>query len=206
MTSTDFSFPQPTDDELAAQQPRVLGPHPSLIDSSPDTGFDSHDGAPRPSSATTSAGGAGMFAAGGAGMSSASSTATPSAGDTAGALGRQAAEAKSPALGKAAMALSIVALVLSVAASAILGATVGPAEAASGYYFTDTPDWYQTLAAVLVGLQVLCTCLGITGLILGITAAVTARGRTVSIVAIAVAAVAPFVSFGTFIALIFAFA
>ena len=113
------------------------------------------------------------------------------------------ASAMSPTLGKVAVALSIVAMVLSLAASVILGATVGPSEAASGYYFTDTPDWYQTLATVLVGVQGLCTCVGITGIILGITAAVTGRGRTPGIIAIAVAAIAPFVSFGTFVALSF---
>ncbi|SDR76210.1 hypothetical protein SAMN04489752_0181 [Brevibacterium siliguriense] len=167
MTSTDFSFPQPTDDELAAQQPRVPAApaHPVYATPLSDDLAQAHD--------------------------------------TADARTDSAASAKSPTLGKAAVALSIVAMVLSLAASVILGATVGPSEAASGYFFTDTPDWYQTLAIVLVGVQGLCTCLGITGIILGITAAVTGRGRTPGNIAISVAAIAPFVSFGTFIALSF---
>ena len=168
MTSTDFSYPQPTDDELAAQQPRVPTPpaQPIYASPHPDDLADAHDAA-----ATARTDGA--------------------------------ASAKSPTLGKVAVALAIVAMVLSLAASVILGATVGPSEATSGYYFTDTPDWYQTLATVLVGVQGLCTCAGITGIILGITAAVTERGRTPGVVAIAVAAIAPFVSFGTFVVLSF---
>ncbi|WP_420095493.1 hypothetical protein [Brevibacterium sediminis] len=167
MTSTDFSYPQPTDDELAAQQPRVPTPpaQPIYASPHPDDLADAHD--------------------------------------SAAARVDGAASAKSPTLGKVAVALSIVAMVLSLAASVILGATVGPSEAASGYYFTDTPDWYQTLATVLVGVQGLCTCAGVTAIILGITAAVTGRGRTPGVIAIAVAAIAPFVSFGTFIALSF---
>ncbi|MCU4298508.1 hypothetical protein D3I60_15750 [Brevibacterium permense] len=167
MTSTDFSYPQPTDDELAAQQPRV-----------PNRSAQPVYASPRPDDMAQ-------------------------AQDAAGARMDGAASAKSPTLGKAAVALSIIAMVLSLAASVILGATVGPSEAASGYYFADTPDWYQTLAIVLFGVQGLCTCLGITGIILGITAAVAGRGRTPGTIAIAVAAIAPFVSFGTFIALSF---
>lgn len=167
MTSTDFSYPQPTDDELAAQQPRVPAPpvHPVYASPRPDDLADAHNGV------NTRMDGA--------------------------------ASVKSPTLGKVAVALSIVAMALSLAASVILGVTVGPSEAASGYYFTDTPDWYQTLATVLVGVQGLCTCLGLTGMILGITAAVTGRGRTPGIIAIAISAIAPFVSFGTFVALAF---
>ena len=41
---------------------------------------------------------------------------------------------------------------------------------------------------------------------MGIVSAVTARGRTFGIIAIAAAAIAPFLSFGTFVALSFAFA
>ena len=117
-----------------------------------------------------------------------------------------AASAKSPTLGKVAVALSIVAMALSLAASVILGVTVGPSEAASGYYFTDVPEWYESLATGLVGLQVLCAVAGVTTIIMGIVSAVTARGRTFGIIAIAAAAIAPLLSFGTFVALSFAFA
>ena len=89
---------------------------------------------------------------------------------------------------------------------AILAATIGPTEAASGYYFTDVPEWYQSLATGLVVLQVLCAGVGITAIIMGIVSAVTARGRAFGIIAIAAAAIAPLLSFGTFVALSFVFA
>ena len=205
MTSTDFTYPQPTDGELAAQQPWGPAPNPPLIYSSPTTGFDHFDQLPHSAGAPTP------------GASSSAGSPTPTASSTAGGganadgfaytAGPHVADAPiSPAMGRTAMVLSIVAGVLSVVASVILGVTVGPAEAASGYYFADSPDWYQSLAAALVGLQALCTGLGVTAIILGIIAAVTARGRTFGIIAIAAAVIAPFVSFGTFIALSFAFA
>jgi hypothetical protein len=194
MTSTDFTFPQPTDDELAAQQPRNSRPQSPLIYASAGAGFNHYDQGAQP--VGTDVAGAYSAHSDGSGVSGAVST--PGASAT--------VEANSRTLGKTAMVLSIVAVVLSVAASAILGATVGPTEAASGYYFTDTPDWYQTLSTVLVGLQALCTGLGLTGLVLGIVSAVASRGRAFGIVAIAAAAIAPFVSFGTFVALGFTFA
>ncbi|WP_166969358.1 hypothetical protein [Brevibacterium atlanticum] len=199
MTSTDFTYPQPTDDELAAQQPRHPAPNAPLIYSSPGAGLDHYEQAPHP--ANIPAPGAVSAASGGTSADGFVHGARPRS------AGPDPADAtNSPALGRTAMVLSLVAGVLSVVASVILGATVGPSEAASGYYFTDTPDWYQSLAAALVGLQALCTGLGVTAVILGIVAAVTARGRTFGIIAISAAVIAPFVSFGTFIALSFAFA
>jgi hypothetical protein len=188
MTSPDFTYPQPTDDELAAQQPRTPSLHAPLIYSSPGTGFDHCEYAPhsRAAGATRAAGTAGAI-----GTTRAARAADP---------------AESPALGKTALILSILATVLTLAASALLGATVDPAEAASGYYFTDTPDWYQGLAIGLVALQALCACLGTAAIVMGIVSTITGRGRTFGIVAIAAAAVAPFASFGTFLALSFAFA
>lgn len=199
MTSTDFSYPQPTDDELAAQQPRNPGDNVPPIYSSPGAGFDQYEHAPNQvgtDAADANSAGANSGSVGGA--------RTAGTMDTAGSSATGAVN--SPTLGKTAMALSIIAGALSLVASAILGATIGPSEAASGYYFSDIPDWHQTLAAVLAGLQALCTGLGVLGIVLGIVSAVTARGRTFGIVAIAAALIAPFVSFGTFVALSFAFA
>src|SRR5699024_5259236 len=184
MTSTDFTYPQPTDDELAAQQPRSPSPHAPLIYSSPGAGLEQYEHAPDPSGAAGPAG-------------------VP--GGVAGVPGA-AVSAKSPTLGKTALVFALIGAVLTLAAAAILAATIGPTEAASGYYFTDVPEWYQSLATGLVGLQVLCAGMGITAIIMGIVSAVTARGRTFGIIAIAAAAIAPLLSFGTFVALSFAFA
>jgi hypothetical protein len=184
MTSTDFTYPQPTDDELAAQQPRSPSPHAPLIYSSPGAGLEQYERAPNPPGAVEPSAVAG--ASGGV-------TGAP-------------VSAKSPTLGKSALVLALIAAVLTLVASAILGATLGPTEAASGYHFADVPEWYQILATGLVGLQVLCAGVGITAIIMGIVSAVTARGRIFGIIAIAAAAIAPLLSFGMFVALSFAFA
>lgn len=178
MTSPDFMYPQPTDDELAAQQPSTaalgLGNHVhgashshgsvvSHAPASPSTATD-HNGAVSP------------------------------------------AGANRPLLGKLALVLTIIAAGLSLIISIILGITIGPMENTGGYYFTDAPSWYQNLAIAFAGLQVLCAALGITGLIMGIVAAATSRARTQGIVAIAIAVLAPFISFGFFMILSFTFA
>ncbi|MGO2863213.1 MAG: hypothetical protein ACTIC1_18790 [Brevibacterium sp.] len=171
MTSPDFMYPQPTDDELASQQPWPTGPTgaPSAPGAEPHSAY----GGPNPQHA---------------------------------ALQRQIHPPveKSPRLGVVALTLSIIAASVSLVASIVLALTVGPAEAASGYYFTDIPEWMQTLSIGLLGLQGLLTGLGIAGLITGIIATVTARGRTQGIIATAVAVLAPLVSFGVFVTMSFA--
>lgn len=174
MTSPDFMYPQPTDDELAAQQPYTpaLGGH----------GI---------------ASGVGQTADVGRALTppdNAADSRSPVAG------------ANRPRLGKVALVTAIVAAGLSLIASIILGVTVGPMEVEYGSYFTDTPSWYRNLAIALFGLQALCAALGITGLIMGIVSAVTGRGRTQGIVAIAITVLAPFLSFAIFIILSFTFA
>ncbi|GAA0037219.1 hypothetical protein JCM18882A_32110 [Brevibacterium metallidurans] len=109
-------------------------------------------------------------------------------------------------MGKAALILSIIAAGLSLIASAILGSTVGPMEAASGYYFSDLPSWYTGIAVGLFSVQGLCAVLGLTGLVMGIVATATRRGRTQGILAIAIAAFAPVISFALFVILSFALA
>jgi hypothetical protein len=184
MTSTDFTYPQPTDDELAAQQPRSPSPHAPLIYSSPGAGLEQYERAPDPSGAAGVVRGARRCrrGAGGRGFGEVADSGEDGPGLRAHRRGSH------------------------LAASAILAATIGPTEAASGYYFTDVPEWYQSLATGLVGLQVLCAGMGITAIIMGIVSAVTARGRTFGIIAIAAAAIAPLLSFGTFVALSFVFA
>ncbi|MCD1287724.1 MULTISPECIES: hypothetical protein [unclassified Brevibacterium] len=168
MTSPNFMYPQPTDDELASQQPGSTGA-PSAPGGEPH----SDHGGPNPQQA---------------------------------ALHQQTHPLveKSPRLGVVALTLSIIAASVSLVASIVLALTVGPAEAASGYYFTDIPEWMQTLSIGLLGLQGLLTGLGIAGLITGIIATVTARGRTQGIIATAVAVLAPLVSFGVFVTMSFA--
>lgn len=159
MTSTNFAYPQPTDDELAAQM-------------SADDHFPNHPNRSGPSG----------------------SVPAPGPG------------ALSPRLGRAALILSIIAAGLSLIASAILGSTVGPMEAASGYYFSDLPSWYTGIAVGLFSVQGLCAVLGLTGLVMGIVATATGRGRTQGILAIAIAAFAPIISFALFVILSFALA
>ena len=163
MTSPDFMYPQPTDDELAAQQPLAA-------------------------------------AIGSRGPVEPSSASGPNS------LDPEPTTADSRHLGRLAAALTISAAGLSLIASIVLGVTVGPVEAANGRYFTDVPDWYRNLAIGLLGLQALCTAIGLTGLTMGIVSAVTGRGRTQGIIASAVALVAPFISVGVFIILAFMFA
>src|SRR5699024_5272456 len=113
MTSTDFTYPQPTDDELAAQQPRSPSPHAPRIRSPPVAGLEQYGRAPPPPGA-----------------------AGPVAGAPGGVAGAPVS-AKSPTLGKPALGFALIGAVRTLVASAILGATVGPTEAASGYYFAD---------------------------------------------------------------------
>ncbi|TSI15001.1 hypothetical protein [Brevibacterium aurantiacum] len=180
MTSPDFMYPQPTDDELAAQQPYTaalgLGSH-------------AHEASHRSASHKHSSG---------------RSPASPNAETVHD--GASPAGANRPQLGKVALVLTIVAAGLSLLGSIVLGATIGPSEAEFGYYFTDAPSWYQNLAIALAGLQVLCAALGVTGLIMGIVSAATGRSRTQGIVAIAIAIFAPLISFGAFLVLSFTFA
>ena len=179
MTSPDFMYPQPTDDELAAQQPlaAALGSH--MVASS-----------------TGQTAGAGH-------IHSSAHTPVSSGSETHSRIAMT--DANRARLGKVALATAIVAAGLSLIASIILGVTVGPTEAEYGYYFTDAPDWYRNLAIGLFGLQALCTALGITGLIMGIVSVATGRGRTQGIVAVAITVLAPFISFSVFLILAFMF-
>ena len=104
----------------------------------------------------------------------------------------------SPRLGVVALTLSLIAASASLIATVVLALTVGGSEAANGYYFSDIPDWMQTLSIGLLGLQAILTGLGIAGLITGIIAIATARGRTQGVIASAVALLAPFASFAVF--------
>lgn len=178
MTSPDFMYPQPTDDELAAQQPYPTAPGTHAHGASHRSASHKHSSGHSPASPSTETDHDG----------------TPPTG------------ANRPRLGKVAMVVALVAAGLSLITSLVLGLTIGPMEIEYGYYFTDTPSWYRNLAIALFGLQALCTAIGITGLIMGIVSAATGRGRTQGIVAVSISVLAPFVSFGIFMILGFAFA
>ncbi|MCT2357190.1 hypothetical protein M3G54_02270 [Brevibacterium casei] len=186
MTSTNFAYPQPTDDELAAQM-------------SADDHFPNHPNRSGPSGSVPASGPGGAVSDSAA--ASWAGTGAPDAGAASSGPG-----ALSPRLGKAALILSIIAAGLSLIASAILGSTVGPMEAASGYYFSDLPSWYTGIAVGLFSVQGLCAVLGLTGLVMGIVATATGRGRTQGILAIAIAVFAPVISFALFVILSFALA
>ncbi|GAA1855293.1 hypothetical protein [Brevibacterium marinum] len=190
MTSPDFMYPQPTDDELAAQQPRTpaLGGGAAGAVSLPGTGR---------SGASTAPGASAASGAARASIAADSGTSAASAAEA------SIVEENRQRLGKAALVVAIVAAGLSLISSIILGATIGPMQASSGYHFTDTPGWYQNLAFVLFGLQALGAALGITGLVMGIVSAVTGRSRTQGIVAMTITILAPFVSFAVFMVLSF---
>lgn len=167
MTSPDFMYPQPTDDELAAQQPYTAA-----------LGSQVHTSNRSPASPSTEA----------------------DHGET------SPADANRPLLGKVALGITIIAAGLSLLASITLGVTIDPMEKAHGYFFTDIPSWYQNLAIALAGVQVLCAALGVTGFIMGIVSAANGRARTQGIVAIAIAFLAPSISFGLFMILSLAIA
>lgn len=172
-------YPQPTDDELAAQQPytAALGSQVNTLSRPPGSPLTAHSGA---------------FSA--------------APGTEAGQDGTSPAEANRPLLGKVALVITIIAAGLSLLASIIFGVTIGPLENEHGYFFTDTPGWFQNLVIALAGLQVLCAALGVTGLIMGIVSAVSDRARTQGIVAIAIALLAPSISFALFMILSFTIA
>lgn len=194
MTSPNFAFPQPTDDELAAQGPAIAPTDPPARATVAQPGGTVYPG-------PTVYGGA-------TGAASVSADAVPAVHrpvqtgpvDAAVASGTPG----SSRLGRWALLLALAAAGISLVASAILGVTAGPAKAATGSYFGDDA-WYTNLGVTLFSVQALCTVAGLTGLVLGIVAAVSDRGRTLGIIATAVAVVAPIVSFALFLILSFAF-
>ncbi|RBP62259.1 hypothetical protein DFO66_11675, partial [Brevibacterium sanguinis] len=159
MSSPMFSYPQPTDDELAAQQP--------AYPTSPPPAF-TGDSSPLPEASPAPA-------------ASPHPDAPPADRPTDGSLAASG-------LGRTALVLAIIAAALSVLASAVFGATIGPREAEFGTSFFEAPDWYSTLAIALVCVQGLCTLLGLTSLIIAVIAMISHRGRVPAMIAIAIIA------------------
>ncbi|WP_159793011.1 hypothetical protein [Puerhibacterium puerhi] len=99
------------------------------------------------------------------------------------------------------MLLAVGATVVSIPASASVGATVGPVEGAHGTVLADTPAWYSGAVSVLLALQGIAALAGLAGLVLGIVAA-TRRQVGAGVTAIVIATLAPLVSFGVFLAMV----
>ncbi|MGP9611780.1 hypothetical protein ACT3SQ_01990 [Brachybacterium sp. AOP42-C2-15] len=99
-----------------------------------------------------------------------------------------------------ALGLSLLALIGGIVAMGAVGASVAPMEAASGYYFTDTPLWYQV--AVLVGFASLLiwTVAGLAGVVLAVLGLRAGSGRARAISAIVLAVLAPVLTLAVLLA------
>lgn len=110
---------------------------------------------------------------------------------TDGSVARAGGPAPSARASSWSLALSLVAVLGSVAAMAGVGLTVVPMETASGYYLTDTPVAYQWAVLAAFGSLLLWTVLGLAAIVLGIVGLTRRSGQVRAIVAIGLAAIAP---------------
>lgn len=106
---------------------------------------------------------------------------------------------RSKKLGKTALLIGIIAAGLSIVASGVFGGVGGSLQAEHGDQFATAVNWFQPLTVVLLCIQVLCALLGLAGLIMGIVAAATNRGRVHGIIAAAIVIIGPAVSFGAYV-------
>lgn len=113
---------------------------------------------------------------------------------------RPAPPSASPAAGRRALGLALIAVAGALLAVTVLGVSIGPMEAEHGRTLADTPGWYQAIAAGLGGSLLLWSALGATGLALGIRAVAQHRGRGSGIAAIVVAVAGPVLVTVAFIA------
>lgn len=90
-----------------------------------------------------------------------------------------------------ALGLSLLALIGGIAAMGAVGATVAPMEAASGYYFSDTPGWYQGAVLAGFGSLLIWTVAGIAGIVLAVLGLRAGGGRARAATAIVLAVLAP---------------
>ena len=90
--------------------------------------------------------------------------------------------------------LSLLALLGGVVAMGAVGATLAPMEAASGYYFGDTPAEYRWAVLAAFASLLLWSAAGIAGLVLGLVGLRGGRGRTRAVWAIVLAVLAPVLS------------
>lgn len=99
-----------------------------------------------------------------------------------------------------ALALALLALIGGATVMGAVGASVAPMEAESGYYFSDTPGWYQ--GAVLAGLGSLLvwSVAGIAAIVLAVLGLRASGGRARAITAISLAVLAPALSLAVLLA------
>jgi len=110
-------------------------------------------------------------------------------------------------LGAVSMGLALAVFVLSMVASAYVGASAGPLSHRTATSFAfDSSNVSSAHSATIASIGILTvaqlvfgTVLGIVALVLGIVAAATKRGRAFGVVGIVVAALAPVLSFGLYI-------
>lgn len=93
-----------------------------------------------------------------------------------------------------ALGLALLAAIGGIAAMGAVGATVVPMEAASGYYLTDTPGWYQAAVVAGFGSLVPWSLAGLAAIVLGVIGLRSGGGRTRAITALVLAASAPFLA------------
>ena len=87
--------------------------------------------------------------------------------------------------------LALLALIGGTAVMGAVGATVPPMEAVSGYYFSDTPLWYQVAVLAGFGSLLVWSAAGLSGIVLAVLGLRAGAGRTRAIIAIVLAVIAP---------------
>lgn len=90
-----------------------------------------------------------------------------------------------------ALGFSLLALIGGIVAMVAIGVSVAPMEAASGYYFSDTPLWYQVAVLAGFGSLLIWTVAGLAGIALAVLGLRAGRGRARAICAIVLALLAP---------------
>lgn len=117
-------------------------------------------------------------------------------------VGGMTADAMTPGtdrLDRRALALAVIALTGAIVSAVIVGATIGPMEAAHGRLLSDTPTWYQGIVWALGASQAAWAALGIAGLVAGIVARGRRGGGARAVVAILLAVLGPAAAGGAFL-------
>ncbi|MDN5601582.1 MAG: hypothetical protein ACTHV2_10565 [Brachybacterium sp.] len=99
-----------------------------------------------------------------------------------------------------ALALALLALIGGAAVMGAVGATVPTMEAESGYYFSDTPGWYQGAVLAGFGSLLVWSVAGIAAIVLAVLGLRAGGGRARAITAIVLAVLAPALSLAVLLA------
>lgn len=117
----------------------------------------------------------------------------------AGPTGSAGTGGRSPRLGRTALALVVGGLVVALAASALAGLAIGPAEAAHGRYLSDTPAAFQQFLVAMGGAVTVGAVLGAVGAVLAIIDVVRRGWRRATVIALALAVAGPILTVGVMI-------